>query len=224
MAMENVMQEAIKDKRTVEIVAGGSLAEGVAGSGAIVLSIVGLAGIMAPFMVAIATILAGLALLLEGGSMGVRFPSLAHETTHGRLGVIELGGGMSAEMLGGIGGIVLGILALLGVYPMTLVPIAAIAFGATLLLGAGATARLNDLQIERACDEKETRHVARAAVRSAEGIQILTGVGSGILGILALTGYDPMILGLVAMLAVGLSDLLSGAAISGRMISALRCG
>jgi len=223
MAMENVMQEAIKDKRTVEVVAGGSLAEGVAGSGAVVLSIVGLAGVMAPFMVAIATILAGLALVLEGGALGVRFPSLARETAHGRLGVMELGGGMSAEVLGGIGGIVLGILALLGVHPMTLVPIAAIAFGGTLLLGAGATARLNDLQIERACDEKETRHVARAAVRSAEGMQVLAGVGSGVLGILALTGYDPMILGLVAMLSVGISDLMSGTAISGRMLSALHC-
>ncbi len=223
MAMENVMQEAIKDRKTVEVVAGGSLAEGLAGSGAIVLSIVGLAGVMSPFMVAIATILAGLAMVFEGGSLGIRFPSLARETTHGRMGMVELGSGMSAEMLGGIGGIVLGILALLGVFPMTLVPIAAIGFGATLLLGAGATARLNDLQIERACDEKETRHVARAAVRSAEGIQVLAGVGSGVLGILALTGYNPMILGMVAMLSVGLADLMSGAAISGRMISALHC-
>lgn len=222
--MENVLQQNIKEERKArEVVAGGSLAEGVAGTGAIALSIIGLAGVMASWMVAIATILVGIALLFEGGAIGARFSSLVSETGGGRLGALELGGGMTAEFIGGIAGVILGILSLLGVYSMILVPVAAIVFGGTLLLGSGATTRLNDLQIERACDKQETRHVARAAVRSATGVQVLIGLGSLTLGILSVIGMTPMTLSLVAMLGVGFSDLLSGSAVSGRMLSAFHC-
>ena len=178
---------------------------------------------MAPYMAAIAAILVGIALLFEGGAVGSRFSSLASETSGGRLGTLELGGGMTAEFLGGVAGIVLGILSLMGVYSMVLIPVAAIVFGGALLLGSGVTSRLNDLQIERACDREETRHVARAAVRSATGIQVLIGLGSVVLGILAVIGIVPMILGLVALLGVGFSNMLSGSAVSGRMLSAFHC-
>ncbi len=224
MAMENVSQETIREeRRTMEVVAGGSLAEGVAGTGAIALSIIGLAGIMSPLMVAIATILAGIALVFEGGSIGARFSNLMSETTHGRLGAVELGGGMTAEFFGGVAGIVLGILSLLDIFPMVLLPVAAIVYGGALVFGVGAMAQLNALQIERACDKEEVRHVARAAVRSAEGMQVLIGLGSVVLGILAVIGLVPMILSLVAMLSIGFADLLSGTAISGRMLSAFHC-
>jgi hypothetical protein len=225
MAMENVSQESIREeKRAMEFVAGGSLAEGFAGVGAIALSIIGLAGIMTTWMVAIATILVGAALLFEGGAIGARFSSLVSEAGGGRLGALELGGGMTAEFIGGIAGVILGILSLLGVYPMVLVPVAAIVFGSALLLGIGATTRLNDLQIEKACDRQEARHVARAAVRSATGFQVLLGLGSLALGILAVMGMVPMTLSLVAMLGTGFSSLLSGSAISGRMLSTFHCG
>ncbi len=224
MAMENVTQVPLAEERkAMEYVAGGSLAEGVAGTGAIALSIIGLAGFMESWMISIATILVGVALLLEGSAIAARFTSLVSDTGGGRLGYLEMGGGMTAEFTGGIAGIVLGILSLLGIHPMILVPIAAIVFGGTLLLGSGATTRLNDLHIEKACDKQEARHVARAAMRSATGVQVLIGLGSLTLGILAVVGMAPMTLGLVAMLGVGFSDLLSGSAISGRMLSAFHC-
>jgi hypothetical protein len=224
MAMEKVSEERIiEEKKAMEFVAGGSLAEGFAGTGAIALSIIGLAGVMMPWMVTIATILVGIALLFEGGAIGARFSSLLSETGGGRLSALELGGGMTAELFGGVAGVILGILSILGVYSMILVPIAAIVFGGTLLVGSGATTRLNDLQIERACDKQEARHVARAAVRSATGFQVLIGLGTLTLGILAVIGMVPMILSLVAMLAAGFSTLLSGSAISSRMLSTFHC-
>jgi hypothetical protein len=224
MAMENVAQEKIREeKRAMEFVAGGSLAQGIAGTGAIALSIIGLAGVFTPFMAAIATILVGVALLFEGGAVGARFSTLMHDTGGGRLGAVELGSGMTAEFLGGVAGIILGILSVMGLFPMVLVPVAAIVFGGALLVGTGVTMRLNDLEIERVCDSQESRHVARAAVRSATGVQVLAGLGSIALGILAVLSMVPMVLALVAMLSVGFSNMLSGSAVTGRMLSAFHC-
>jgi hypothetical protein len=224
MAMENVAQEKIREeKRAMEFVAGGSLAQGIAGTGAIALSIIGLAGVFTPFMAAIATILVGVALLFEGGAVGARFSTLMHDTGGGRLGAVELGSGMTAEFLGGVAGIILGILSVMGLFPMVLVPVAAIVFGGALLVGTGVTMRLNDLEIERVCDSQESRHVARAAVRSATGVQVLAGLGSIVLGILAVLSMVPMVLALVAMLSVGFSNMLSGSAVTGRMLSAFHC-
>jgi hypothetical protein len=47
------------------------------------------------------------------------------------------------------------------------------------------------------------------------------GLAGGILGLLALLGIFPMVLALVAMLCLGVSVLLSGAAISSKMLGIL---
>ncbi len=222
--MENVSHMDIKAERsTLEFVAGGSLIEGIAGTGAIVLAIMGLAGVMPLLLGGIAAIAIGLALMFEGGAIGARFSSLVSETSADRLGAMELGGGMTAEFLGGITGIILGILSLLGFAPMLLISITAIVFGGALLLGTAVTSRLNKIMIARVCDEKEARHVAREMVKSAASIQLLFGVGSLILGVISILGIFPMILSLAALLAVGFSNLVSGTAITGRMLSAFHC-
>jgi len=67
--------------------------------------------------------------------------------------------------------------------------------------------------------------VARAAVTSAAGIQVLAGLAAVVLGILALiTTFAPYTwtLSAVGVLVLGATLLLSGAAISGRMMSLLR--
>ncbi len=225
MAMENVMPERgmVEEKKALQIVAGGSLAQGFAGMGATALAIIGLAGVHTLWMLAIATILASVALLFVGGAIGARFSALEHDATKGRVGALEMGSGMTAELLGGFTGLVLGILALLGVIPLVLAPVAAMIFGAALVLGLGAVSRLNDLHVEQACDDQATRHIAQIAVRSAEGVQMLFGLGAGVLGILALTGVAPVTLSLVAMLAVGFTSLASGSALGGRMLSSIHC-
>jgi len=68
-------------------------------------------------MAAIATIIAGAAMLLEGKTSGE-----AHLES-GQPSVVSQAG-LSADMLGAIAGIILGILALMGVAPMTLVAVA----------------------------------------------------------------------------------------------------
>ena len=108
-----------------------------------------------------------------------------------------------------------------GVAPMVLTPIAAIVFGSALLMGSGATSRLSSLRIVGHEGHEMARRVTHEAVMAASGAQVLVGLASAVLGILALLGIAPMILTLAAMLSVGASVLLSGVAISDRMLSIL---
>jgi hypothetical protein len=208
-----------EERKSIEAIVGSSLVEGMAGAAAVVLSIIGLASLLPHVMASLAMLAIGFGLLIQGAGVGARFHNLLTETSEGRLGTVELGGGMSAEFIGGVGGIVLGILSLLQIVPAVLVPIGAIVFGGALLFGAGVSARLNNLEVARATDKEEARHVAREAVAASTGVQVLIGLGAAALGILALVGIVPLILSLVAFLAVGTSNLTSGTALSSRLLT-----
>jgi hypothetical protein len=86
----------------------------------------------------------------------------------------------------------------------------------------GTATRLNCLVIDGHGLPDMTRRVAREAVFAAASVQVLVGLAGGILGLLALLGIYPMVLALVAMLSLGASVLLSGAAISGKVLGILR--
>src|SRR5262249_40982213 len=159
----------------------------------------------------------------EGAGMGARFSSLLGEIIGPRFSMAELGGGMTAEFLAGAAGIVLGVLALLGIAPVPLLSVAAIVFGAALLLGAGATASLNCLIIEHHYRAHEVaRRVATTMVSGATGAQILVRLGAVLPGRVALTGVYPLTLGLVAYLAVGAAVAISGLALSSKMLEMVR--
>jgi hypothetical protein len=196
---------------------GGSLAETIAGAGAIVLSILGLVGILPDALLAVATIAIGGAFILESGSVASRFTWLVRQVARTTLETGEMAVGMTTEFVGGIAGIALGVLALLGLIPNILLPIAAIIFGFTLLFGIGVQARLSDLEMEYNTSHELARRVVREAVSASSGIQILFGLGAVTLGILSLVGIAPVVLTLVSMLTVGSATLFSGAAISARM-------
>jgi hypothetical protein len=201
---------------------GGSLAEGIAGGAGVALSIIGLASIMPNYMIPISTIALGIAFVFEGGAVAKRFAKLIGETAKGSFDVSGLGSGLTAEVVGGITGIILGILTLLNVSPTVLMPAAAIVFGGTLVFSSGISARLDELLIGRMGEDAVFKDVAREAVTASAGVSLLFGVAAVTLGILAIVGLSPVMLNLVALLGVGLSNLLSGAAISTRMLSSLR--
>jgi hypothetical protein len=197
------------------------MVEAVAGIAAVVLAILGLAGLLPMYLLAISSIALGVALLFEGGAVAMRYSRLLSETAGTRLSARELGTGMGVEVLGGIAGIVLGILALLGLVPLLLMSIAAIVFGGTLLLSSGTATRLNCLMIEGWAWHETVRRIACEAVWAAASVQVLVGLAGAILGILAVLKIYPLELTLVAMLCMGASVLLSGAAISSKMVSLL---
>lgn len=109
---------------------GGSLLEGFGAIATIALAIVGLAGVFSSTMASIASIVLGAATLVEAGAFGVKNA----EGTYVRTERSFLGGATAVDFQGGLATVVLGILALLGVAPATLLAVSVIALGATFLL------------------------------------------------------------------------------------------
>jgi hypothetical protein len=122
---------------------------------------------------------------------------------------------MSVEIIGGLAGIALGILALIGIETMPLLAISAIVFGGTLLFGSPAVYRASRAEPgNQVLDE-----MARETTAGAAGAQALVGIGAVTLGILALVGIASQTLVLVAVLAIGGAALLSGGALTSKMVS-----
>jgi hypothetical protein len=208
-----------QEMAAAKIVRGGSLAGGIAGGAATILAVVGLANILPQLMIPLATIVLGAAFLFEGGAIAARFSDLLTETSKGRHEVPQLGAGLTVEVVGGIVGSILAILALLKVSPLVLMPIAAVVYGVTLIFGSGVASRLESLLLARTGEHEAIGKVAHEAVEVSAGVQMFLGVSAVTLGILSLVGISPMIMNLVAVLCVGFAGLLTGSAISARMWS-----
>ncbi|MDD5711847.1 MAG: hypothetical protein PHY31_03710 [Smithellaceae bacterium] len=201
----------------------GSLGGYIFGIAAVVLSIIGLTNVFPQYLLPIAAIAVGASMLFEGSSIATRLGALM-EVIGGdsRFRMDEIGIGMTSLFLGGIAGIVLGILALLGMVPQILVASSIIVFGVALVFSSGLIARLNDLEIECRSVSEAYRSITREAVSASASIQFVIGLGAAVLGILAVTGFTPQILSLVAVLAVGFSIFADGTALTARMSSAYR--
>lgn len=208
-------------KTSAKAVAGGSLTEALCGAGTLVLAIIGLAGVLPGYLASIATIVFGVALLAHGSAIAARYSRLTHETAPFELDTrTELGGGMGALLLGGAAGIVLGILAVLGLIPATLIPTAVILYGASLLIGSAASIDLSTLGEPHVGGR--FAHDTRRATVAATGTQALAGIAAIVLGILVLIGLAPLALTFVALIVLGGAVLLTGSALSTRMVGVLR--
>lgn len=185
---------------------GGSMLEVLAGIVAVILAIVGLAGVARYGMAGAATIVVGVALVLEAGAVLARMR--AAERQGAERGPAQMGGAAAVEILGGITGIVLGGVALLDFAPLITIPSAIIVYGGALMMASAGTARVHV-------------HAPGAegapAGRAASSFELLIGIAALTLGVLALIGFAPLLLSLIALLAIGATVLLSGTAISARM-------
>jgi hypothetical protein len=114
----------------------------VGGIAAIVLAIIGLAGIRPEILVSIATVVFGAALLIQGGAMLSELAQIERLEAISDANVHASGGGLSTLFLVGVAGIVLGVLALLGVHAPVLTAISAIGFGAALVISSAAVWQL----------------------------------------------------------------------------------
>ncbi len=179
---------------SVKTMTGGAILEGIGGIAVIALAIVGLAGVFSTPMAAIATIVLGAAILIEGGAFAASHREVVTGEGSARGRALEWSEGLSVEFLGATAGIILGILALLGAAPATLVSVAALVFGATFassgLLGIGSSRRL------------------------------VFGLAAFILGLLAVCGLGSVTLVLVTLLCLGASTLFRRAETGTRMATA----
>jgi hypothetical protein len=194
----------------------GSMAESLAGMGAIALAIIGLSNVYPALLASIAILAIGVALAFEGGSVSARYSALAKEGTTTK-DMAARWGGVTALFLAGAIGIALGILSLVGLVPMVLIPVAGIVFGSALMMDSGANERLSVLEARHSEDFNASEDAIRKTARFSAGTQVLVGIGSVTLGILALVGIAPMVLSLITMLSIGAASLLTGALIGGRL-------
>jgi hypothetical protein len=197
--------------------------EGIIGMGAVAATIIGLSNVAPELLASIACIAVGVALAFEGGAISARYSAL-HGMAEGNTNTDATArwGGMTTLFLAGAVGIALGILSLLGIVSMILLPAAAIVFGSALILDSGANARLSVLEARHSEEFKSREKIIKETAYASAGIELLVGIGSIVLGIVALNGVYPLVLILVAMLGIGAANLMTGAMIGGRMSSIFR--
>jgi hypothetical protein len=202
----------------------GGLVDAIGGVATIVLAIIALSGVHQPTLGAIATIVFGAALLIQGGTMLTEytkliFPAGAAAPAQEIVG----GGGLSALFLVGAAGIVLGVLALINIVPETLTAVAVIAFGGAMVLSSNsvwhlyrakqATERLGATRMHSGGEI-----LAGEMASGSAAMQCLGGLAAIVLGILAVTGTNPMVLTLVGLLVLGATVLLTGSTLSGTVM------
>lgn len=209
---------AESDKSVCEVVLGRSTTGTLCGAAAVILAILCLVHILPTTLVSIAIIVLGAGFFFRGAAISCEFSKLVAHLSGGTSDKVQLGGGLSIEILTGVTAVVLGILSLLGLDQTVLLPVAVIALGGGAVMGSGVISRLNALKFEvsgtgctphrRICDE---------IVSAAMGMQILAGIAAIILGILTLTNPTSMTLTFIAVLVLGASTLLTGSSITGKM-------
>ena len=211
---------------SAEAPAYGGLVDATGGIATAVLAIVALTGFVPGTIAAIATIIFGAALLIQGGTIlseyaHLVFPAEATPAPVERFG----GGGLSALFLVGMAGIVLGVLALLGIATAQLTAIAIIAFGAALVMSSNSVRQLYLLQM---ATKKATgshlggEFLAGEMASGSASIQVLAGLAAIVLGILAVAGTSSMHLILAALLVLGITIILTGSTLSGLVLGFMR--
>ena len=101
---------------------------------------------------------------------------------------------------------------------MTLMSVAVITYGGTLLLTSGESVWLNSFGKEN----EMVYQLRRSMGLAAAGAQVLVGLAGLVLGILGLVGIVPMTMILVALLATGASILLRSSFVGGLLLDFLR--
>jgi hypothetical protein len=226
LQMEDIMSMTYAELSSVEAPAYGGLVDAIGGIATAVLAIVALTGFAPETTAAIATIVFGAALLIQGGTIlseyaHLVFPADAALPSVDRFG----GGGLSALFLVGIAGIVLGVLALLGIASAHLTAIAIIAFGSALIMSSNSVRQLYLLQT--AMTKATGSHLGRdfLAGEMASGsasIQVVAGLAAIVLGILAVVGTSSTPVGLAALLVLGVTIILTGSTLSGLVLGLMR--
>lgn len=190
----------------------GLLTEGAAGIAIIVLSVIALAGTASAALASIVTIVIGVGLMVQA------FNSAAEnsKTAANAVSIPDLGGEMMVDFLTGITGIVLGVLALVGINASHLVPSALIVFGGALLLSGALGMRPRAVQVTTPGGQAQVASYQGSA--AAAGVEILIGLATIVLGILSLIFMGSWVLVLVGFIAVGAALLMVSATFSGTVM------
>src|SRR5215471_13117274 len=139
--MELPMSSTFTESIRTETAAYGGLVDAVGGIATVVLAIIALAGIREDVLMPIAVIVFGAALLIQGGAMLSEFAQVSLPVSFANSEQFGAGN-LSTMFLVGAAGIVLGVLALVGIAAAELIAVSVIAFGAALLLSSNSVRHL----------------------------------------------------------------------------------
>jgi hypothetical protein len=195
----------------------GLLTEGAAGIAVIVLAIIALAGISAAALISIAAIVIGVGLMVQAFNSAAEHSRIVTANGGTSAQTAEFGGDVMVDCMCGLTGIILGILALVGIGTAHLLPPALIVFGGALLVSGGVSMRPRTLLVSGPGTEATsvTYHQSSA---SASGMEILIGLAAIVLGILSLLMTGAWVLVAVGFIAVGAAMLLVSATFSGAVM------
>jgi hypothetical protein len=202
--------------RATPVEVGMTIDETVGGLALIALGIVALARIYPGLIDSVNVVVAGVALLFMTISLSGELARV-YSTPSRDLVETEFGSGLSAGVMAGIAGIVLGILGILDIAQPTLISVAVIVFGAAVLLDFAMMAQTRSIR-SAAITSAESPRVARAPAGSTMA-SIFVGVGLVTLGIIAVVGTRPDILVAVSLLGLGGYLFLKGTAIVAYILS-----
>lgn len=209
------------ETRASEAASFGGLADALGGIATIVLAIVALTGVRPEILIPITVIVFGAALLIQAGAMVSEYALFMPAAGAG--GADFGANSLSSLFLVGAAGIVLGVLALLGIATTVLTSISVIAFGAALLLSANSVRNLYLLRrVGTAGTMGGGELLAGEMASGSAGVQMLAGLTAVVLGILAVSGTRADTLVLSAMIVLGATVVLSGSALSGMVLGFMR--
>jgi hypothetical protein len=207
--------------QALAVVAASSGVKTVGGIAVAVLAILALLGVIPAILMPIAGIVFGVAMLIEGLGITSEYRKLGRWLTDTSSEPVELAGGTGIEVAVGVAAIVLGILALVGIAPATLIPVLVIVGGAGLMIAVGTVHRLSDLQLMTAGASDFGRRLRHESMAGAALVQTISGIAALVLGILALiwggttaSGYG--LLAQIGMICLGVAAAIGGGAIAGR--------
>jgi hypothetical protein len=218
------MSAVTMESGSAQTAAYGGLIDAIGGIAAGVLAILGLTGFDPEGMAGIATIVLGAAFLIQTGAILSEYTHILYQASAPSAPSDLAGGdGLAAMFLVGAGGIVLGVLALLGMASASLTAIAVIAFGSALVLSSGAVRQLYLMRGQALLTSRSGPELIAGQMASGSaGIQMLAGLTAVVLGVLAVAGHNSRLLTLVALLVLGITVLLSGSALSSLVLSFMR--
>jgi hypothetical protein len=201
--------------RTNEAEPIGLLTEGAAGIAVIVLTVIALAGIRTDVLASIVAIVIGIGLMVQAFNSAADAVRGMPANATASQQEATFGGEIMVDCLSGLTGIVLGILALVGMNAAHLLPPALIVFGGSLLLGGAIGMRPRHVAVSSGT---ETRTVTYQGPVAAYGAEVLIGLAAIVLGIVSLMLASGAMLVLVGFLAVGAALLLASASFAGAVL------
>ena len=194
----------------------GLLTEGAAGIAVIVLAIIALAGVSPEALTSIAAIVIGVGLMVQAFNSAAEHSKMMNANAGTSTHAAEFGGDVMVDCMCGLTGIVLGILALVGMNAAHLLPPALIVFGGALLVSGAMAVRPRTLSVSGPGSEATV--IRYQGSPAAGGMEILIGLAAVVLGILALLMTGAWVLVLVGFIAVGAAMLLVSATFSGAVM------